>query len=118
MQFRTISATIQVAALNQNFLTSVGIPLPNLLLIPTILLLIGGGLSVLLGYKAQWGAIALILFLIPVTLLFHNDFSQAGQDFQFMKNLAILVGLLIMTQYGFGPLILDTSLKKAQAEHP
>ncbi|AFY67782.1 DoxX family protein [Geitlerinema sp. PCC 7407] len=99
-------------------MASVGIPLPNLLLIPTILLLIGGGLSVLLGYKAQWGAIALILFLIPATLLFHTDFSQAGQDIQFMKNLAILGGLLIMTQYGSGPLSLDTSLKKAQAEHP
>lgn len=99
-------------------MASVGLPLPSLLLIPTIILLIGGGLSVLLGYKAQWGAIALILFLIPATLLFHTDFSQAGQETQFMKNLAILGGLLIMTQYGSGPLSLDASLRKAQADHP
>ena len=99
-------------------MASVGLPLPSLLLIPTIILLIGGGLSVLLGYKAQWGAIALILFLIPATLLFHTDFSQAGQETQFMKNLAILGGLLIMTQYGSGPLSLDASLRQVQADHP
>lgn len=28
---------------------------------------VAGGLAVLLGYKARWGAIALALFLIPAT---------------------------------------------------
>src|SRR5690348_15348689 len=33
---------------------------------------LGGGLSLLLGYKTRLGALLLFLFLIPVTLTFHN----------------------------------------------
>ncbi len=75
---------------------------PGLLLIPTILVLLLGGLSVLLGYKARWGAALLIGFLIPATLIFHTDFSQNIQVIQFWKNLGLLGGLLLVVSYGSG----------------
>src|SRR5690606_29353940 len=62
-----------------------------------IVLEIGGGLMVLLGFKARLGAILLIGFLIPTTLIFHNFWAYAGETQQteminFMKNSAILGG--------------------------
>ncbi len=59
-----------------------------------------GGLLVLLGFKVRFGATLLILFIIPVTLVMH-PFWLSGQDkalqmIMFMKNLAILGGLLIL----------------------
>ncbi len=69
---------------------------PGWLLIPTILVLLLGGLSVLVGYKARWGAACLIGFLIPATLIFHTDFSKNIEVIQFWKNLALIGGLLLV----------------------
>jgi putative oxidoreductase len=60
-----------------------------------------GGLFVLLGFKVRFGATLLILFIIPVTIIMHPFWLISGQEkmFQiamFMKNLAILGGLLIL----------------------
>ncbi len=80
---------------------------PGVLLIPTILVLLLGGLSVLLGYQARWGAALLIGFLMPATLIFHTDFSQKIEVIQFWKNLALMGGLLLVVAYGSGELSLS-----------
>ena len=49
-----------------------GVPLPGLLVPVAGLISLAGGLSVLLGYRARLGAWLLILFLVPVTVMFHN----------------------------------------------
>ena len=49
-----------------------GLPLPGLLVPLAGLISLAGGLSVLLGYRARLGAWLLILFLVPVTVMFHN----------------------------------------------
>lgn len=61
----------------------------------------------MLGYKARSGAIALAVFLIPATLIFHTNFADRIQQIMFMKNLAILGGLLMIIQYGAGRISLD-----------
>jgi putative oxidoreductase len=71
-----------------------------------------GALSLILGFRARWGALALVLFLVPATLLFHNFWAFSGMDQQlqlgnFMKNLALIGGLLTVFVYGAGPLSLD-----------
>jgi putative oxidoreductase len=88
-----------------------GLPLAGLLTVGAIAFELLGALSVVLGYKARWGALLLILFLIPTTLIFHTDFAQQAQITQFFKNLAILGGLLLVTYYGSGPLSLDSSVR-------
>lgn len=90
----------------QQYMASFGMPLTGLLLIAAIVIELAGGLSVLLGYKARWGAIALVIFLIPATLIFHTNFADQMQTIQFMKNLAILGGLLMIIQYGSGAIAL------------
>lgn len=95
----------------QQYMASYGMPLTGLFLMGAIALELAGGLSVLLGYKARWGAIALIIFLIPATLIFHTNFADQMQTIQFMKNLAILGGLLIIVQSGSG----DIAIKRDRA---
>lgn len=74
---------------------------------------LGGGLSLLLGYKARLGALALILFLVPVTLVFHSWWTYADPTQQrvnmlfFLHNLALMGGLLLFVAVGPGPLSLD-----------
>ncbi len=77
-----------------------------------ILFELGGGLSVLLGFKARWGARALICFLIPATLIFHNFWAATGteqrmQMINFLKNLAIMGGLLLVALRGAGKPSID-----------
>lgn len=91
----------------QQYMAAKGIPLVGLLYLATVVVEVGGGLSVLLGYKTRIGAIALALFLIPATLIFHTNFADQMQQIAFMKNLAIFGGLLMIVQYGAGRISLD-----------
>src|SRR5688572_691286 len=74
---------------------------------------LAGGLSLLLGYKARLGALALFLFLIPVTLVFHSWWTYADPKeqrvnmFMFLHNLTLMGGLLLFMTFGPGPLSLD-----------
>ena len=91
----------------QQYMAAHGMPLVGLFMVGAIAIELVGGLSVLLGYKVRWGAIALALFLIPATLIFHNNFADQMQTIHFLKNLAILGGLLIVIQYGAGQISLE-----------
>ncbi len=94
------------------YMAGKGLPLPEVLLIPTILIELGGGLLLVLGYQARWAALALFLFLIPVTLLFHDFWAAApdqvrNQMIHFEKNLAIMGGMLYVVFMGAGRYSLD-----------
>jgi len=90
----------------QQYMAAHGMHLTGLFLLAAIAVELAGGLSVLLGYKTRWGAIALAIFLIPATLIFHTNFADQIQTIMFMKNLAILGGLLMLIQYGPGRITL------------
>ncbi|WP_103030412.1 DoxX family membrane protein [Salinibacter altiplanensis] len=84
------------------YMAEYGMPATGLLLVGAIVLEVVGGLSVLLGYGARVGAVVLVLFLIPATLIFHTDFSQQTQVVMFLKNLSIMGGLLLLAVHGPG----------------
>ena len=89
-------------AKTQAYMAQMGMHMTGLFAVLAILFELGGGLSVLLGYFPRLGALALALFLLPTTIVFHRDFSVAGQSVQFAKNLAILGGLLAIVAAGGG----------------
>jgi len=95
------------------FMAAKGIPLADIALVITILIEILGGLSIILGYKAKWGAWILFGFMIPTTLIFHTNFSDQNQLIHFLKNLGIMGGLLYITAYGVGPISLDEKKKES-----
>jgi putative oxidoreductase len=73
---------------------------------------LAGGLSILLGAKARWGALLLAAFLVPVTAIFHDFWTYQGQEMQaqmqhFMKNLTIIGGLLTLAATGAGAYSVD-----------
>lgn len=78
-----------------------------------------GGLSIAFGYRARAGAWLLVIFLVPVTLVMHRfwglaDAGQAmGQFVQFMKNLSMLGGALIVSYFGSAPYGLDAPRHRA-----
>ena len=76
-------------------------PLGMVLLVLGLVFELVGGISVLLGLKVSWGTGLLVLFLIPTTLLFHPYWYLDGaaremELIAFMKNIAILGGLLVL----------------------
>jgi len=94
------------------YMASKGMPFPQLLLAGAIVVELGGGLMLLFGWKARLAALAMFLFIIPTTLIFHNfwaaDPAQVqGQTIHFMKNLTIMGGMLYVMAFGAGPLSLD-----------
>ena len=85
-----------------------GLPMAEVLLVVTIAIELGGGLMLLAGWQARWAALAIFLWLIPVTFLFHNywavDAAQTRNQFNhFYKNLCIMGGMLYVFAYGPGP---------------
>ena len=82
------------------YMASKGLPMVQVLLVLTILIELGGGLLLAIGYKARWAALAIFLFLIPVTFIFH-PYSDPAQLNAFMKNVAIMGGMLMV--FAFGP---------------
>ena len=86
------------------YMAAQGLPLVPLLLGLAAAIEILGGISLLLGWNARWGAWLLFLYLIPVTLVFHNFWALAGAEQQtqlvnFLKNLSIMGGLLLVAAY-------------------
>jgi len=94
------------------YMASKGMPFVPFFLGMAVVLELGGGLLVGLGYRARLGAVALVVFVIPTTLIFHNFWSLAGpeqmlQTTMFLKNLSILGGLLLVVACGPGRFSLD-----------
>ncbi len=60
---------------NDSMMAAKGIPLPAVALSIAVVFESVGGLSLFTGYYARWGALALSLDLIPVSLTIHNFWS-------------------------------------------
>jgi putative oxidoreductase len=94
------------------YMESQGMPLASLFLVGAILLKLAGGLSIAVGFQTRIGCLLLIIFLVPATLIFHNFWALEGQQaatqqIQFMKNLALMGGILVLSSGGPGRLSLD-----------
>ena len=95
------------------YAASQGVPLASIAVPLSGVLAIAGGLSILLGYRAKLGAWLIVVFLIPVTLMLHKFWTVTDpmmaqiQMILFMKNVAMLGGALLISQFGAGPFSLD-----------
>lgn len=102
------------------FMSSKGMPMSELLLVATIALEVLGGLAIILGWKARWAAAAFFLFLIPTTLIFHPFWNADPASYQnqlnhFLKNLAIMGGMLYVVLLGAGRFSVDHGEERTRA---
>lgn len=94
------------------YIASQGLPFPQLMAIGAIVCELGAGLLLLVGFKARWAALAIFLFLIPTTVIFHNFWTAPAaevmsQKINFMKNITIMGGMLLVWAFGPGRISLD-----------
>ncbi|MBS0381378.1 MAG: DoxX family protein [Proteobacteria bacterium] len=68
---------------------------------------LGGGLAVLCGLLTRWAAAGLFVYTLLAAILFHNNFADHEQWINFMKNVAIAGGFLLLAVHGAGDLSLD-----------
>ena len=79
----------------------------DLLLIGAITLLILGGTLLLIGYRSSLGSFLLLMYWVPVTFIVHSFWNDPEsirriQSILFMKNIAIIGGLLMVLVNGSG----------------
>jgi putative oxidoreductase len=89
----------------QGYMEAMG--LPGALLPLVILLEVGGGLAIIVGWKSKWVSIALAAFTVIAAAIFHNNFADQMQMILFMKNVAITGGLMLLAVHGAGAYSLD-----------
>jgi len=88
------------------YISHQGLPFPQLLAALAILFELGGGIAIVIGWKTRFAALALALFMIVITPIFHRFWGlppelAMQQQIHFMKNVAVLGGILML--YAFGP---------------
>ncbi len=80
-----------------------GLPLAPALLVMAMALMAVGSALVISGWKARLGAVLLLVFLVPTSVLFHGEVTDPGERIQLLKNLAIVGGLLLVVDQDSRP---------------
>lgn len=95
------------------YMASKGMPFAEVLLAGALVFELAGAIMLILGWRVHWGALLLIVFMIPATLMFHNFWAVDAAQYQnqlnhFLKNVAMTGGLLYVMAFGAGPLSMDS----------
>ena len=99
------------------YMQAQGLPWASGLLVLAAIAEIGGGLAILTGFLTRIGALGLIVFLLVTSLVFHDFWNLTGPERQmqmvnFLKNLSIMGGLLLLVAYGAGRYSIDHGIRR------
>lgn len=94
-----------------------GMPMTEVLLVGAIVIELVGAILLIVGLHTRWAALALIIFLVPATLYFHNYWTYPetevrNQRNHFMKNVTIIGALVFVMGVGAGPLSVDSRRRR------
>ena len=94
------------------YIASSGLPLPQLGAVLAIVVEVGGGLALLAGFGTRFAALALAVFTLVATFVFHAFWAVPAeqvmvQQLMFFKNLAVVGGLLTLAAHGAGAWSVD-----------
>jgi|SRR5580704_4954672 putative oxidoreductase len=94
------------------YFAALKIPMTTAAVAAAIIIELLGGLCVVIGFKVRFWAWILFLYLIPVTFVAHNFWTHTGaarmdNELHFIKNIAIMGGLLLLAAFGPGSLSAD-----------
>jgi putative oxidoreductase len=102
------------------YIASGGLPMASALAVLVGLLELVGGLAIAIGWQARWAALALGLFTLVASALFHKFWAVPAdqafvQQLMFMKNLSVAGGLFIVAALSAGPASIDARLARKPA---
>lgn len=97
---------------NVAYAQAAGLPMPQVAVAIALAIELGGGLMVLVGFKARLGALAIAVFSSVAAFTFHRYWSmpadKQGTDFLFFwKDLGLAGGMLMIAAFGPGRLSID-----------
>jgi putative oxidoreductase len=98
------------------YIASKGVPLPEVAAAIAVAVELGLGLLLLVGLQTRWSALAIGLFTLVITFIFHNfwavpEAQMAMQKLSFFKNMAIVGGLFAFAAFGAGAWSMDARRK-------
>ncbi|WP_028217373.1 DoxX family protein [Paraburkholderia oxyphila] len=97
------------------YIAAVGLPVPPLAFIVSVLIEAGGGLLLISGYRARAVAAAMAVFCVVTAMFFHHNFADQNQMIHFLKNVMMAGGLLQIAYFGAGAFSLDARAGRASA---
>lgn len=100
------------AAGTKAYFTSLGVPMPELAFIVTVTIELLGGLLLLLGIQARSLGLVFAIWCLATAVAGHTDFSVAGNDIHFMKNVAMSGGFIFVALFGGGAYGVGSLLRK------
>ena len=89
------------------YMGSLGLPAPALFTFLAIIIEIGGGLLILVGYQTRLVSLGLAIYVLVSAFIGHSQFGDPNQFMHFMKNMAIVGGSLAFVAFGGGAYSLD-----------
>jgi putative oxidoreductase len=94
------------------YIASGGLPMASVLAVIVGLLELFGGIAIAIGFQTRWAALALGLFTLAASLLFHKFWAVPAdqafvQQLMFMKNLSVAGGLFVVAALGAGAASID-----------
>ena len=88
-----------------SYMEAMGVP--GMLLWPTIVVELLGGLAIVVGYRARWAALLLAGFCVVSALLFHRNLGDQMQMINFLKNMGLAGGFLLLASGGATAFAMD-----------
>jgi putative oxidoreductase len=98
---------ITAPTMTMGYINAVHLPFPMVAYIISIIIEIGGGIVLIIGFQARIVAAVIAIFSVAATLSFHNNFADPNQMMNFLKNISMAGGLLQGVAFGAGSFSID-----------
>ena len=92
----------------QGYIAAVGLPAPLLAYVVALVVEVGGGALLLVGFRTKAVAAVLAAFCVLTAVVFHRALGDQNQLIHFLKNFAMAGGLLQIAAFGAGRIGLDS----------
>ena len=89
------------------WIASTGLPMPTVGYALAIVIELGGGLLLILGWQTRALAAVLSVYAIATAFIFHRNIADQNQLFHFLKNFAVTGGFFQLIAFGAGNFSLD-----------
>ena len=102
-------------AATQAYIAAMGLPAPALAYFGATAVELIGGVLLIVGFRVRPVAVGMAVFTLLTAVFFHRDFADQNQMIHFMKNIAVMGGLLQVAAFGAGRFALDYRFGRTHA---